>query len=134
MSGRGWWDWPRRLPGGQERINAPGGNAPGGNGQGRRTNDRTLLVKPSAMATASNVPDSPCVSDPAQPWLLAPRFHDTATSCGTPCVKRTGWADAGCDGLHAAESHTTWPWRVTTTRAADGPNGISHPDEEVDTA
>ena len=89
------------------------------------------------MATASNVPDSPRASDPAQDALVAARFHVSATSSGTPWVKRTDCAPdppPDPDAAHEAESHTIWPSLVTITRTTEGPNGSSHPEEDVETA
>jgi len=89
------------------------------------------------VATASNVPDSPRASDPAHDALVAARFHVSATSSGTPCVKRTDRVpDAPPDpgAAHEAESHATRPCRVTITRATEEPNGSSHPEEDVETA
>ena len=95
-------------------------------------NERTGLDWPWLIATASKVPDSPAVSEPPQPeGPVALGFQVSASTCGTPSVKRSGLAGAR---WHAAESHTTCPLRVTITRTAPAPNGIVHAAAEVETA
>jgi hypothetical protein len=65
------------------------------------------------MATASKVPQALAGSEPAQPaGATALAFHTIVSTCGTPGVKRTGFA---ARAPHAAESQTTCPCRVTTT-------------------
>jgi hypothetical protein len=93
---------------------------------------RTGLVCPVIMATAWKVPQAPAGSDPAQPdGLVALRFHEIVSSCGTPRWNLTVLA-AG--GLHPAESHTTWPFLVTITRTDPAPYAIWHWLAAVETA
>ena len=92
----------------------------------------TGLAWPWLIATASNVPDSPAVSEPPQPdGLVALGSQVSVSTCGTPSVKRAGLAGPG---RHAAESHTTWPSRVTITWTARAPNDSVHAAALVETA
>jgi hypothetical protein len=78
------------------------------------------------------VPGLPGVSEPRQPaGLVAPGFQVSVSTCGTPSVKRVGLAGAG---RQAAESHTTWPARVTITWTAPAPNDSVHAAALVETA
>lgn len=88
-------------------------------------------MKPSALATASKVPDEPCDRVPAHDPDF--RFQDNATSRGTPGASRTVRAPRRA-ALQAAEFQTTLPCLVTTTRTAPGPYFSWHPDAEVETA
>ena len=84
------------------------------------------------MATASKVPQVPAGIDPAQPdGLPACRFQVIVSTCGTPRVNRTGVAGVS---LHAAESQTTRPCRVTTTCTEPGPQLSVQAADDVDTA
>jgi hypothetical protein len=84
------------------------------------------------MATASRVPEAPTGSEPAQPaGSAAAGSQAIASTCGTPSVNRTGLA---AEGLQDAESHTTWPRRVTTTWTEPAPYGNVHEAAEVETA
>jgi len=95
-------------------------------------NTRTGLAWPWLMATASNVPDSPARSEPAQPdGLVALGFQVIVSTCGTPSVKRAALAGAG---RQVAESHTTRPPRVTITWTAPAPNDSAHAAALVETA
>ena len=92
----------------------------------------TGLAWPWLIATASNVPGLPGVSEPPQPdGLVALGFQVSVSTCGTPSVKRAGLAGRG---RHAAESHTTWPSRVTITWTAPAPNDSVHVAALVETA
>ncbi len=78
------------------------------------------------------MPGLPAVSDPPQPeGLVALGFQVRVSTCGTPSVKRAGLASAG---RQAAESHTTWPARVTITWTAPAPNDSVHAAAFVETA
>ena len=78
------------------------------------------------------MPDSPAVSEPPQPdGLVALGFQVRVSTCGTPSVKRAGFARAG---RQAAESHTTWPLRVTITWTAPAPKDSEHAAALVETA
>ena len=92
----------------------------------------TGLDWPSLMATASSVPAAPPGSDPAQPaGVAAAGFQASVSTWGTPSMNRTGFAAVG---LQAAESHTTWPRRVTTTWTEPAPYGSVQVVAEVETA
>jgi hypothetical protein len=78
------------------------------------------------------VPDSPAVNEPPQPdGLVALGFQVSVSTCGTPSVKRACLAGAG---RHAAESHSTCPWRVTISWTAPAPNDSVHAAASVETA
>jgi hypothetical protein len=92
----------------------------------------TGLDWPSLMATASSVPAAPPGSEPAQPaGVAAAGFQASVSTWGTPSMNRTGFAAVG---LQAAESHTTWPRRVTTTWTEPAPYGSVQVVAEVETA
>lgn len=93
---------------------------------------RTWLDLPVVMATAEKVPVAPFGSDPAQPdGLVASRFHEIVSMCGTPVWN---WTGVAADDPHVEESHTTWPCLVTTTRTDPAPYGSWHGVLAVDTA
>ena len=93
---------------------------------------RTGLVWPVIVATAWKVPQAPAGSDPAQPdGLVARRFHETVSSCGTP---RWNLTVLVVGGLHSVESQTTSPFLVTITRTDPAPYAIWHWLAAVETA
>ena len=93
---------------------------------------RTRLDCPAVMATASKVPEAPGESDPAQPdGPAAWRFHRIVSASGTP---NWSWTVFAAGDPHAAESHTTWPFLVTTTRTAPAPYAITQRLLAVETA
>jgi hypothetical protein len=84
------------------------------------------------MATAASGPVAPAGSVPAQAGLAALRFQDNVTTTGTPGVN---CAVLGGPPVAAqpAESQTTWPLLVTTTRVNGGVYATWHGDGAVDT-
>lgn len=90
------------------------------------------LDRPPPIATTRKVPEAPAGSVPEQPaGLFAARFQEMASSRGTPSENRTVGAAAG---LQVAESQTTWPCLVTTTRTDPGPYVSSQGAVAVETA